>query len=238
MNDHIDQLISLQSIDLEIDRIENEIKAEQNGLDLRINALADKEALIIALQEQISTLEKDRRSLEVEVADKMDHVRDRQSKMMQVQTGREQTALLKEIEEGKKSAKESEEKIVLIMEEVEKLTLQLSTEKNLLKGERELVAEETDKVRTAIESINKGKKEKDTLRQQQAHEMKADILRKYTTLRERRNGLAVVNVLQGVCQGCFMSIPPQKFNLLLKGDQAFDCPTCQRIMYYRPGSSE
>ena len=58
------------------------------------------------------------------------------------------------------------------------------------------------------------------------------------SVREGRNGLAVVNVVQGVCQGCFMSIPPQKFNLLLKGDQIFDCPTCQRILYYRPGNSE
>lgn len=238
MNEHIDQLIALQGIDLEIDQIENEIKAEQNALDQRISALAGKEVLIGELQEQIVTLEKERRTLEAEVADKMAHVKDRQSKMMQVQTGREQTALLKEIEDGKKSAKESEEKIVAIMEEVEKLGLQINEEKNLLKGEKELVAEETVKVRNIIETINKGKKEKDALRQQQAQGIKVNVLRKYSTLRERRNGLAVVNVLQGVCQGCFMSIPPQKYNQLLKGDQIFDCPTCQRIIYHRPENSE
>jgi len=238
LNEHIDQLISLQSIDLEIDKIEDEIMAEQNTLDQRIAAMASKEALINGLQEQISLLEKERRSLEAEVADKIGHVKDRQSKMMQVQTGREQTALLKEIEEGKKSAKESEEKIVALMEEVEKLSLRMTEEKNLLKGEKVLVAEETEKVRVTIENINKGKSEKDSLRQQQAQGIKESVLRKYTTLRERRNGLAVVNVLQGVCQGCFMSIPPQKYNMLLKGDQIFDCPTCQRIMYHRPGNAE
>ncbi len=238
MNEHIDQLIALQGIDLEIDQIENEIKAEQNALDQRISALAGKEVLIGEFQEQIVALEKERRTLEAEVADKMTHVKDRQSKMMQVQTGREQTALLKEIEDGKKSAKESEEKIVAIMEEVEKLGLQINEEKNLLKGEKELVAEETVKVRNIIETIIKGKKEKDVLRQQQAQGIKVNVLRKYSTLRERRNGLAVVNVLQGVCQGCFMSIPPQKYNQLLKGDQIFDCPTCQRIIYHRPGNSE
>lgn len=238
MNEHIDQLIALQGIDLEIDQIENEIKAEQNALDQRISALAGKEVLIGELQEQIVALEKERRTLEAEVADKMAHVKDRQSKMMQVQTGREQTALLKEIEDGKKSAKESEEKIVAIMEEVEKLNLRINEEKNLLKGEKELVAEETVKVRDIIETIIKGKKEKDVLRQQQAQGIKVNVLRKYSTLRERRNGLAVVNVLQGVCQGCFMSIPPQKYNQLLKGDQIFDCPTCQRIIYHRPENSE
>ena len=234
MKEHIDQLINLQSIDLEIDQIENEIKTQQSALDARIAALADKEALIADLQEQISIRDKERRTLEAEVADKMAFVRDRQSKMMQVQTGREQTALLKEIEEGKKNAKETEEKIVAIMEEVEKLGAQINEEKNLLKGEKELLAEETEKVRTTIETISKAKKEKDVLRQQQAQGIKGSVLKKYMTLRERRNGLAVVNVLQGVCQGCYMNIPPQRYNQLLKGDQMFDCPTCQRIMYHRP----
>jgi predicted nucleic acid-binding Zn-ribbon protein len=234
LNEHIDQLITLQGIDLEIDQIENEIKAEQNSLDARIAALADRETLINELQEQIGTNEKERRSLEAEVADKMAYVKDRQSKMMQVQTGREQTALLKEIEEGKKSAKESEEKIVATMEEVEKLSARVTEERNLLKGEKELVTEETEKVRSTIETISKAKKEKDALRQQQALSIKESVLKKYSTLRERRNGLAVVNVLQGVCQGCYMNIPPQRYNQLLKGDQLFDCPTCQRIIYHRP----
>jgi hypothetical protein len=237
LKEHIDQLINLQSIDLEIDQIENEIKTQQSALDARIAALADKEALISDLQEQISTSDKERRALEAEVADKMAFVRDRQSKMMQVQTGREQTALLKEIEEGKKSAKESEEKIVAIMEEVEKLGARVNEEKNLLKGEKELVTEETEKVRTTIETISKTRKEKDALRQQQAKGINGSILKKYMTLRERRNGLAVVNVLQGVCQGCYMNIPPQRYNQLLRGDQIFDCPTCQRIMYHRPEES-
>jgi predicted nucleic acid-binding Zn-ribbon protein len=238
LNELLTQLVSLQAIDLEIDQIDNAIKSEQSALDERLAALAKREALINELQEKISIQEKEIRTLEGEMADKMDHVRERQSKMMQVQTGREQTALLKEIEDAKKSAKENEEKIVAIMESTEKLTAQLQEEKNMLKGEKTLVAEETEKVRTNIESINKGKKKKDTVRNEQASKIKASILRKYDTLRQRRNGLAVVNVVDGVCQGCFMAVPPQRFNMLLKGDQIFDCPTCQRLNYYVPPVEE
>ena len=105
MNELLTQLVSLQAIDLEIDQIDNAIKSEQKGLDERLAALAKRETLINELQEKISNQEKEIRTLEAEMADKMDHVRDRQSKMMQVQTGREQTALLKEIEDAKKSVK-------------------------------------------------------------------------------------------------------------------------------------
>lgn len=232
MNELLAQLVSLQAIDLEIDQIDNAIKAEQEGLDIRISALAKREALINELQEQIVSEQKESRTLEGEMADKMDHVRDRQSKMMQVQTGREQTALLKEIEDAKKSAKENEEKIMAIMLSIEKLTVRLTEEKNLLKGEKELVVEETAKVRTNIDAINRGKKEKDVQRNEQANRIKAATLRKYNTLRQRRNGLAVVNVVDGVCQGCFMAIPPQLYNMLLRGDNLFECPTCQRMIHY------
>lgn len=232
MNAKIAQLVSLQDIDLEIDKIDKEIKLEQEALDSRIKLLAEKESHINELNEKIDVLEKERRTLEDEMSDKMVHVKERQSKMMQVQTGREQTALLKEIEDAKRNAKECEERIVEIMEKVETLSAEATEEKNLLKGEKELVSQETEKVRKAIEAINKGKKTKTNTRDQQAAEVKASLIKKYKTLRQRRNGLAVVNVNNGVCQGCFMSLPPQQFNILLKGDQMLDCPTCQRMIYY------
>lgn len=232
MNELLSQLVELQAIDMEIDRIDQAIKAEQNGLDERITALAKREALIIELQEKITAQQKDARNLEGDMADRMEHVRDRQSRMMQVQTGREQTALLKEIEDAKKSAKENEEQVVAIMLSIEQLTAKVTEEKNLLKGEKELVAEETEKVRSSIEAINKGKREKDQRRNEHATKIKGSVLRKYDTLRQRRNGLAVVNVVDGVCQGCFMAIPPQLFNQLLRGDQLFECPTCQRMIYF------
>jgi len=234
LNEDIAQLVTLQTIDLEIDKIDSAVKSEQNRLDDRISALAVREATINELLEKITAHEKENRTLEDEVADKMSHVRERQSKMMQVQTGREQTALLKEIEDAKKNAKENEERMILLMEDTEKLRSQSEGEKNLLKGEKKLVSEETENVRSNIEKINKGKKAKDAERNRQAKKVKENTLRKYNTLRERRNGLAVVNVVAGVCQGCFMAIPPQRFNMLLRGDMMFDCPTCQRIMYYAP----
>ena len=234
MNEILTQLVTLQAIDLEIDQIDTAIKSEQNALDERMSALAKREALINELEEKIASQQKESRTLESEMADKMDHVRERQSKMMQVQTGREQTALLKEIEDAKKRAKENEEKIMVIMESIEKLTAQMEAEKNLLKGEKKLVVEETDKVRANIEAINKGKKKKDAKRNDQADKIKKSLLRKYNTLREHRNGLAVVNVVDGVCQGCFMALPPQRYNMLLKGDEIFECPTCQRLNYYVP----
>lgn len=238
MNEEIVELALLQKIDHQIDGIDGEIQAEQAALDGKSNDLAAREANIAKLTERIDELEKERRMLEVEVADEMVHVKDRQAKMMQVQTGREQTALLKEIEDGKKSVKEKEEKTVAIMEEVEQLTADIEENKNLFKGETELLQEETEKVKETIAAINKRRKTQETKRIKQAKKIKPQMLRKYDKLRQHRNGLGVVNVLDGVCQGCFMAIPPQQYNLLLRGDKPLDCPTCQRIMYHEAVEEE
>lgn len=234
MNKNIAQLIQLQTIDLEIDQIDNAIKAAQLSLDVRIQAMADREKLILELNDTIKEKEKEKKHFEDEMADKVDHVKDRQSKMMRVQTSREQTALLKEIEDAKKCVKESEDRIVSLMDEIEKLAAQANENANLLKGEKELVAEEKEKVRATIEDINKDKKSKDVTRKQQSDVVEKRLLMKYEMLRQRRNGVAIVNVIQGVCQGCYMNLPPQKFNLLLRGDGIHECPSCQRLMYFQP----
>ena len=227
------QLVALQEIDLVIDKIDSEIKQEQDGLDGRISSLVEREGRISEQETQIEELEKERRTLEDEMTDKIAHVKERQSKMMQVQTSREQTALLKEIEDAKKNVKENEEKIVSIMEQVEKLTAETTEEKNLLKAEKTLVDEEKVKVKTVIDELSKGKKTKKNRRDKQAGAVNGSMIQKYEILRERRNGLAIVNVLDGVCQGCFMNLPPQKYNMLLRGDQVLECPSCQRLIYHQ-----
>jgi predicted nucleic acid-binding Zn-ribbon protein len=232
LNELTEKLVSLQEIDLLIDGIDNKIKLEQDELDKRISALADRESHISTLEETINELEKERRTLEDEMSDKIGHVKERQSKMMQVQTTREQTALLKEIEDAKRNVKENEEKIVSIMEQVEKLTAEVTEEKNIMKADKSLVTEATDKVGSAIDSLNKGKKTKQNKRDKQAQAVETARIRKYDLLRERRNGLAIVNVLDGVCQGCFMNLPPQQYNMLLRGDQLLECPSCQRLIYH------
>ncbi|MGI9536344.1 MAG: zinc ribbon domain-containing protein [Desulfocapsaceae bacterium] len=233
MNELIEQLVALQEIDLVIDKIDGEIKQEQDGLDGRISSLVEREGRISEQETLIDELEKERRTLDDEMADKIAHVKERQSKMMQVQTSREQTALLKEIEDAKRNVKENEEKIVSIMEQVENLNTETTEEKNILKTEKSLVDEEKVKVKTVIDKLSKGKKTKKNKRDKQAGAVNGSMIQKYEILRERRNGLAIVNVLDGVCQGCFMNLPPQKYNMLLRGDQVLECPSCQRLIYHQ-----
>ena len=233
MNKHIAQLVQLQGLDLELDKIDSGIRAEHEALAQRVQGIANREGTVEELAAVIKDKEKEKKLLEDNMADRQDQVRDRQSKMMRVQTSREQQAILREIEEAKKVVKEHEERILAIMQDMETMQARIAEEKNLITGETALAAEETERVRRTVAEITAAKKTKLARRDQEAAQIDATLLRKYEKLRLRRHGVAITNVDQEICQGCHMKLPPQQYNLLLRGDSIHECPSCQRIVYYR-----
>jgi predicted nucleic acid-binding Zn-ribbon protein len=238
LNEEIKQLTELQVIDLEIAKLDAEISTEQAELAKKDESFNERQASIEELKEQIDAAEAQRKELESELADALSRIKERQSKMMQVQTNREYQSLLKEIEDGKKSIKDKEEEIVRIMEASEANAKIMAEQENLIKDEQKELAEKKAKVQKHAEQIE-GKKSKIVVkRDAKAKNIKTSALRKYDMLRTRRNGKAVVGVVNGVCQGCFMSIPPQHFNDILKGDRLLNCPTCQRILFHKPESDQ
>lgn len=238
MNEEIKQLTELQVIDLEIAMFDAEISAEQEALIESEKAFDERQASIIELKEKIAAAEAQRREIEAGLSDEMSRIKERQSKMMQVQTNREYQSLLKEIEDGKKSTKEKEDEIVSIMETSEANSKIMAEQETLTLDEKKALDEISGKAKKLAAKIEKKKAKFVAQRAALAKEINASVLRQYDMLRARRNGKAVVGVVKGVCQGCFMSIPPQHYNNILKGDRMLNCPTCQRILFHDPESTE
>ena len=238
MNIEIEQLTELQVIDQEIAKLDAEKDTKLAGLREFEVVFEERESSINELKEKIEAAEMRRRELEAELSDELSRLKERQSKMMQVQTNREYQSLLKEIEDGKKSNKEREEDVVQLMEVAEADAKIMNEQASTIEEEKKALEEESKAAQKFATAIEKKKTRIMKKRNSKAKEVKTPLLRKYDMLRERRNGKAVVLVIKGVCQGCFMSIPPQQFNDIMKGDRMFNCPTCQRILYYQPEKSE
>jgi len=71
-------------------------------------------------------------------------------------------------------------------------------------------------------------------RQSIAANLARDLVSRYELIFSRRGGTAVVEVAGGICQGCFMNIPPQLGNEIIRSDKIHLCPSCQRIVYVKP----
>lgn len=238
MKEDLSRLIALQEIDLQIKRLDDELATGHAEILKRQASIAEKKEKIIKHASTIENAENRRKELEAEIEIEVAHIKDRQSKLMNVQTNREYQSLLKEIEESKKSNKRREEEIVLLMEQVESLQQKVIEQGNVCTSEEQLLAEVEEKTAKLSQETQDKKGKLEKTREQQVKKIPENLRRRYDQLLAKRNGLAITGVTNGVCQGCFMNIPAQQFNEVLKGEQLLFCPTCQRMMFHKPVEKE
>jgi len=225
-------LIELQACDRKI----KEIRMRKSLGPLRIQELREElsamEKQASEGQERMESVKKERKKLETEVQDLEGKVQKAAVKLVSIKKNEEYTAALKEIEYLKNHKFTTEDKVLLLMEEIDQTEGHLSefkarkaetskrVEAGILAVERE--AQELDK---EIQSLEEN-------RERLAQALDKDILKKYLLLLERKNGQAVGAVLRGVCQTCHLGLPPQRFNELRKGDALITCPHCNRLLYW------
>ncbi|MEJ2033664.1 MAG: C4-type zinc ribbon domain-containing protein [Deltaproteobacteria bacterium] len=232
MRQDIASLVELQEIDHQISELEAQIAGGYAELEKSQAEITERRDEINRLQEKIEANETRRREMEAGVEDELARIKDRQNKLMNVQTNREYQSLLKEIEDGKKNNKQREEELVLLMEETESLQSKFAEETNVCKAKEKLLGEEEAKAEKQAAELNGKKAKVAKVRAEKAGEVSPALLRKYEMLRERRNGTALAPVHNGVCRGCNMNIPPQLFIELQKAEQLLSCPTCNRLMFH------
>jgi predicted nucleic acid-binding Zn-ribbon protein len=65
-----------------------------------------------------------------------------------------------------------------------------------------------------------------------SRQLDAALLKLYSALKEKRQGVGMVGVKQETCQGCFVNVPPQMFIEVQKNNSLVRCPNCNRILYW------
>ena len=184
-------------------------------------------------KEIIEELDKERRRKEKELDSEKERIKKVQSKLYEIKTNKEYQAVLKETEAAQAANDKTEEETILLLERIEELRKDYDASVAYVKKrDKEVDAErkELEKEMISVESVvTVLKKERDALLSRVSGEAKA----RYKMLMEKRSGLAVVNVKNGVCLGCYMNIPPQLFIEVTRNAQLITCPSCNRIFCYR-----
>lgn len=238
MNEEISRLIALQEFDSELAGFDQEAERIRQTQAEREKAVGERETQAECCRAKAVELEQSRETIKAAGEEAAERIKERQVKMMQVQTSREHQALLKEIEDAKKQIKDTEEQLLQVMEDAEAELKKADELDNLCKGERKLAAAEAAKAEEAVRQLQARRTEVLARRNQLAQELPATQMKRYDKLLLKRKGLAVVRVSAGVCQGCFMTVPPQLFNQVRKGGEICSCPACQRILFYIADENE
>jgi predicted nucleic acid-binding Zn-ribbon protein len=230
--EELETLSEMQKLDTQLMEHERKrVQAPKRLAELEQELLTTKDK-IAREKEIIEELDKERRKKEKELDTEKERIKKVQSKLYEIKTNKEYQAVLKETESAQAANDKTEEEIILVLERIEEIRKDYEAAiAYVKKREKEVEVEKKglDKEMGSLDSIVAGlKKERDALLKTLSGQTKS----RYKTLIEKRGGLAVVNVRNGVCLGCHMNIPPQLFIEVTKNAQLITCPSCNRIFCY------
>lgn len=231
--EEIGKLRFLQEIDSELDNLTRKrIQIDQQIKEIS-KKIHEEEKKADELRELIEGKEKEQKEKEEELRKEEEAVKKWEMRLREIKKHREYQALLMEIHEAKKANAKLEEEILEIIGELDTLKNQLDRNeavvrelKNELAYLQKVAEGEGSEIAKKISMLKKK-------REETAKGINREIFSRYQLIREKRGGMAMAKAVDGICTGCYVSLPPQVYNEVLRMNKLIICPSCQRILYYK-----
>ena len=229
----IENLENLAALDVELKELRDAVKQERQGLDAKRSTLASLEERLARSQKNSGDMDKLRGDLMGEVRQMSIQVERSREKLSRCRTEREANAAQREIEELRKLYRDREievEKLDGFLEQARTDAAQITTERDALLAE--LAAVEGDTVGRLAQG-DAAVAEKETIRAGFVANVPPVLYRRYEMIRAKR-GTAITYTTDGTCSACHMRLPPMLYQNLTRENKFEQCPSCNRILYYRP----
>jgi predicted nucleic acid-binding Zn-ribbon protein len=232
LQEKMKRLIELQACDTRIAELRRRIEEDPSRVQALEEMLKRAEAAAQAGLTQVDETKKERRTVERQIDERENQIQKSNVKLSNIKSNKEYQAALKEIDALRHEKTALEDKAIELMEKIEALERQGSEAGKELDSVRETTTAEKNRIqgetKAMVEEVDRLEKERQTL----CGFIEASILKRYDFLRDRKGGVGISPVIKGICQTCHIGIPPQQFNLLLRGEELMNCPNCTRIIYW------
>jgi uncharacterized protein len=230
----IENLENLAALDVELKELRDAVNQERQGLDAKRSQLASLEERLARSQKNSGDMDKMRGDLMGEVRQMSIQVERSREKLSRCRTEREANAAQREIEELRKLYRDRE----IEVEKLDGFLEQARTDMAAITVERDAIVADL----SAVESDTVGRlaqgeavvAEKEAIRKGLVANVPPALYRRYELIRGRR-GTAITSTTDGTCSTCHMRLPPMLFQELTRENKFEQCPSCNRILYYRPG---
>jgi hypothetical protein len=228
----ISLLVELQRLDSEIRRLSFRKKELPDHLSRQDEEFQAVSQGMDEARKVFDVSVKAHRDKESNLKDGIDRLRKTKDRLLEVKTNKEYQAMLKEIETIEQKNGEIEDEILTLLEKTDTFKKEIREREKTLDEYRKQYEQEKKKTEEELSSLDEEILTCQKNLQGLSSEIERDLAKKYEIIKRRKNGLAVVPVVKGVCTGCHLNISPQLYNELLKSDQVLSCPFCNRIIYW------
>ena len=231
MHPDLETLVDLHHADVELRRFDSELLAlPQKKAAIEAQILADRAALDAA-KAALDGLGKDRKRLELEVQDYEAKRSKYKAQLGEVNTKKEYTALLHEIENVEREIRSREDLILEAMEKVEGGQAKVKSEEASFKAVEATRRDEIKVIESKIQECQKARADVAATREKKVTALKPDLLSEYSRILQRR-GTALAEARDGACTMCHVKLRAQVFVDVKRNDTIITCSSCSRILFF------
>ncbi len=236
--EQIKKLVSLQEIDSELIELKNRMEEAPKHLEKLQNDLDSLEEQKSQLDERLQMLNSQKKKLEHEIDEDSQKIKKSKNKLMMVTNTREYHAMMREMDNLEKMNRFREEELTNLTEDLQTQQSKKEELNTQIESLRQELNTHQANLDTELKEIQERIHELEDAREKACAEVPVPILSRYNFIKDRLNNPVIVSVKQSVCTGCYISIPPQSFVEIQKGEQILSCPNCQRLIYWEEHYSE
>ncbi len=228
----IEKLLRTQHHDQKIKSVEKEIAdIPLEEEDIKDKLVADAEALE-ASKKNLQHVEVAIKNLEIDVETRRDSITKLKVQQFETKKNEEFRKMGLEIERYESEISKLEDEEIELMEQAEE-------QRKLYKAARDKYADNEVSVKEEIEDLGKLRiklesdlEEEKKARAEQASSVDEDRLYEYDRLFKAKAGMAVVGLVDEVCQGCHMRVTKSTIVNVKAEKQVATCENCGRILYW------
>jgi predicted nucleic acid-binding Zn-ribbon protein len=232
VQDKLRALVRLAEIDASARGLDEQLEGIPRELEERRTAVRALEALVEGQRSQMAQAEKLLAQQDEELRQRNDALARSKAKGAKAKTMREAEASERELENIRRAMRDAEaekERLAGVIAQtrkvLEKPLAELEQQKAALEEAERSSEGRLEKLRAERSQVVAGR-EKFTV------ELPKPVYRRYERIRPKVHP-AVAEVVDATCIGCRMRLPPQLANQIQRAVDLYQCPHCQRFLYYK-----
>ncbi len=231
VSETIEQLVKLQSVAKEHFLLHE----KKNGL---LKDLEKEEETLQAMHDTSNDLDQQRNDLsqamndvQNQIQEALEAIKKLKEKEAYVKTQKEYIALDTEQSIQRDKIKELEKESQTKTKELDEVKTLYGKQKQELKDQKGRFSEQQLEVDSSIEEIEKKLQDIETIRSEVLPTLDRQTLSRFERIVQNKNGVGIVPVNEGICEGCNIAVTPQVISLIRSNKEIIYCINCARILY-------
>ncbi len=226
--------LRLQALDRKIMGLENEIATLPKHIAEIEKKLEAHTRRLEADRAALTANGRDRKKFDGDIQVNQQKISKLKDQTLQAKNNEQYRAFQNEISYAEGEIRKSEDGILDLMEKSEPLEKNVKTAEGDLKKEQQHVESEKKLARERTAVSQKELADDRAQRKTITDQMEPKFYTEYERVRKKTKNSPIADATNGRCDACHISLRPQFFQDLRKGDKIMYCESCGRILTYNP----